>query len=318
MVLGSAGDAMSDKPLPSPAAVPTLDASTPVSMQRIMLATDFDPVSEAALHYSLSIARRYGSKVYLLHVVAPETFQFLAGDARQRALEDAWRNAQRHMTDLLIAGHLEGVDHQVLVEQGDVWDVLSHKINDLFINLLVIGTHARGRVGKLLLGSVAETIFRQAPCPVLMVGPRAVQVSERTPQQPILFCTGFSAHSLKAGGYALSLAQHQGAQLLMMHVSKESPQTQAERQRIVDDGRQRLASLIPTGMQLAAPPETIVDFGTAADCILNVAQQRKPGLIVLGVRQPVGFVRRLKWATAYEVVANAPCPVLTVRMSEPA
>lgn len=308
---------MADKPLQSPLAVPTLDASTPISMQRIMLATDFDPVSESALHYSLSIARRYGSKIYLMHVVAPEPFQFLTGDVRQRAVEDAWRNAQRHMTDLLIAGHLEGVDHQVLVEQGEVWEVLSHKINDLFINLLVIGTHARGRVGKLLLGSVAETIFRQATCPVLMVGPRAVQVSERTPQQPILFCTGFSAHSLKAGGYALSLAQHQTAQLVLMHVSKESPQTQQEKERIVHEGKQRLASLIPAGMQLAAAPETIVEFGLAAERILAAAQQLKPGLIVLGVRQPVGWARRLKWATAYEVVANAPCPVLTVRMTEP-
>ena len=307
---------MADTPLQSPSAAPTLDASTPISMQRIMLATDFDPVSESALHYSLSIARRYGSKVYLLHVVAPEPFQFLSGDARQRALEDAWRNAQRHMTDLLIAGHLEGVDHQVLVEQGDVWEVLARKINDLLINLLVIGTHARGRVGKLLLGSVAESIFRQAPCPVLMVGPRAIQVSERTPQQPILFCTGFSAHSLKAGGYALSLAQHQGAQLVLMHVSKESPQTQQQKEQIVEGAKRRLASLIPTGMQLAASPETIVEFGTAAERILSAAQTIKPGLIVLGVRQPVGFARRLKWATAYEVVANAPCPVLTVRMVE--
>ncbi len=172
-----------------------------------MLATDFDPVTESALHYSLAIARRYSSKIYLMHVVAPEPFQFLAADARQRALEDAWRNAQRHMTDLLIAGHLEGVDHQVLVEQGVVWDVLSRRINELYISLLVIGTHARGRFGKLFLGSVAETIFRQASCPVLMVGPRAGQVGERTPDQPILFCTGFSAHSLKAGSYALSLAQ---------------------------------------------------------------------------------------------------------------
>ena len=286
-------------------------------MQRIMLATDFDPVSEAALHYSLSIARRYGAKVYLLHVVAPEPFQFMSGDARQRALEDAWRNAQRHMTDLLIAGHLEGVDHQVLVEQGDVWEVLSRRVNELLINLLVIGTHARGRVGKLLLGSVAETIFRQATCPVLMVGPRAVQVSERTPQQPILFCTGFSAHSLKAGGYALSLAQHQGSQLLLMHVSKEAPQSQQERERLVEQGKGKLASLIPAGAQLASPPEAIVDFGTAAERILAVAQERKPGLIVLGVRQPVGFVRRIKWTTAWEVVANAPCPVLTVRMTEP-
>ncbi len=288
-----------------------------ISMQRIMLATDFDPVSEAALHYSLAIARRYGSKMYLMHVVAPETFQFLAPDARQRALEDAWRNAQRHMTDLLIAGHLEGVDHQVLVEQGEVWEVLSRRIDELTINLLVIGTHARGRVGKLFLGSVAETIFRQAPCPVLMVGPRARHVNERTPDQPILFCTGFSAHSLKAGGYALSLAQHQGSQLLLMHVSRETAAGEQERKRIAEEAHQRLRSLIPPGMQLASPSETIVEFGTAAERILETAKKRKAGLIVLGVRQPVGFARRLKWATAYEVVSDSPCPVLTVRMVEP-
>jgi len=304
---------MPDAPLQS--ATTTLDASTPITMQRILLATDFSSVSEAALHYSLSIARTYGAKVYLLHVVGAEPLQFLSGDAQQRALEDAWRNAQRHMTDLLIAGHLEGVDHQVLVEQGDVWQVLSRKIDDLHINLLVIGTHARGRVGKLLLGSVAETIFRQASCPVLLVGPHSMHVSERTPQQPILFCTGFSAHSLRAGGYALSLAQHNAAQLVLLYVSKESPVTDADRQRIASDAKARLASLLPAGTQFSVPPQTIVEFGTAPERILEVAQKLKPGLIVLGVRQPVGFARRFKWATAYEVVANAPCPVLTVRMT---
>jgi nucleotide-binding universal stress UspA family protein len=307
---------MSDTLRQPSATAPTLDATTPISLQKIMLATDFDPVSEAALHYSLAVARRYASKIYLLHVVGAEPFQFLAPDARQRALEDAWRNAQRHMTDLLIAGHLEGVQHQVLVEQGNVWEVLSRKIEELNINLLVIGTHARGRVGKLLLGSVAETIFRQATCPVLMVGPRAIHVTERTPEQPILFCTGFSAHSLKAGGYALSLAQHQGSKLLLMHVSKETPQTPQERQRIVEEAHQKLRALIPAGTQLAAPPETMVEFGTAGEQILRVAQQHKPGLIVLGVRQPVGFARRIKWTTAYGVVSEAPCPVLTVRMIE--
>ena len=282
-----------------------------------MLATDFDPVSEAALHYSLSIARRYGSKIYLLHAVAPEPFQLLSGDARQRALEDAWRTAQRHMTNLLIAGHLEGVEHQVLVEQGDVWEIISRRLNELFINLLVIGTHARGRFGKLFLGSVAETIFRQATCPVLMVGPRSMHVTERTPEHPILYCTGFSAHSLKAGGYALSLAQHQGSQLLLMHVIKEAPAGAQERRRMAEQAQQRLLALIPAGTQQASPPEAMVEFGTAAECILRVANQRKPGLIVLGVRQPVGFARRLKWATAYEVVSDAPCPVLTVRMTQP-
>ncbi|MGI9103407.1 MAG: universal stress protein [Terriglobales bacterium] len=307
---------MPDQPA-QPAATPTLDASTPVSMQRILLATDFDPVSEAALHYSLAIARRYGSKIYLLHVVAPEPFQFLAADARQRALEDAWRDAQRHMTDLLIAGHLEGVDHQVLVEQGEVKEIIERKIGELSIHLLVVGTHGRSRIGKLILGSVAETLFRQVSCPVLMVGPRAGDVNESTPGRPILFCTGFSAHSLKAGGYALSLAQHQGSELLLMHIATQPVENPQQRQQISDAAHQRLLALIPADARLASPAKTIVEFGTAAEHILAAAGQYQPGLVVLGVRQPVGFARRLKWATAYEVVSNAPCPVLTVRMTDP-
>lgn len=285
----------------------TLEA-TPISFQRILLATDFDAVTRTALHYSLAIARRYGAKIHLMHVVRPEG---------RRAMEDAWRDAQRHMTDLLIAGHLEGVEHQVMVEQGEIWDVIQRKIDELFIDLLVVGTHGRSRIGKLLLGSVAETIFRQATCPVLMVGPKTSSHVPRGGPDRILFCTGFSAHSLKAGGYALSLAEHQKAQLILMHVSREEPGSPDERQRIVEQSRQRLQALIPAAAQLPGPPEFLVEFGTAAERILAVAAEKKPGLIVLGVRQPVGFTLRFKWATAYAVVSHAPCPVLTVRMTVP-
>lgn len=295
----------------------TLDAGMPVSLQRILLATDFDPVSENALHYTLSLARRTGSRMYLMHVVRPELFQGSSPDARQRAIQDAWRDSHRHMTDLLIAGHLQGIQHEVLVEQGDIWEVLSRKVEELHIDLLVVGTHGRSRLGKLFLGSVAETIFRQAPCPVLMAGPKAQREFASQGPGRILFCTGFSAHSIKAGGYALNLAQRQNATLILMHVSNQPAETPQQRQEIERHAGQRLRNLVPPGVQLAAPPEFVVEFGIAADRILAVAAERKAGLIVLGVRQPTGFARRLKWATAYAVVSAAPCPVLTVRMTEP-
>ncbi len=292
--------------------MPTLDASTPISFKRILLATDFDPITSSALHYSLAIARRYAAKIYLVHVVRPDLLPG-SGESRQRSLDDAWRDAQRHMTDLLIAGHLEGVDHQVIVEQGDVWEVLARKIDELSIDLVVVGTHGRSRIGKLFLGSVAEEIFRQARCPVMMVGPKAALAAGQGVSR-VLFCTGFSAHSIKAGSYALALAQRQSACLMMLHVSKEEPATPQERKRIAAEGRERLKNLLPNDHHLACAPEFLVEFGTAAERILALANEHKPSLIVLGVRQPVGFARRLKWATAYEVVSNAPCPVLTVRM----
>ncbi len=285
----------------------TLQAPKPIEIRNILLATDFDPITESALHYSLAIARRYNAKIFLVHVVRPDLF----GDNRS-TLEDAWREAQRHMTDLLIGGHLHGVAHQVMVEQGEVWPVLSHKVAHLKIDILVVGTHGRSRIGKLLLGSVAEEIFRQATCPVLMVGPNAPGPSGRGTEK-ILFCTGFSAHSLHAGGYALSLAQHQNAELVLLHVNTDPPASSRERDRVRDTACGRLRSLIPTDANLVRPAQCLVEFGTAAERILAVAAEQQPSVIVMGVRQPVGFARRLKWATAYAVVSEASCPVLTVR-----
>jgi len=290
----------------------TLQAPSPIEIRNILLATDFDPITESALHYSLAIARRYNAKIFLVHVVRPDMF----GDKRA-SLDDAWREAQRHMTDLLIAGHLQGVAHQVMVEQGDVWPVLAEKIPTLKIDLLVVGTHGRSRIGKLLLGSVAEEIFRQATCPVLMVGPNAPGPTGKG-MGKILFCTGFSAHSLHAGLYALSLAQRQGAELVLLHVATQDPGSAEGRDRIRQSACARLLGVIPANANLASPPQCIVEFGTASEKILAVAAQQQPGVIVMGVRQPVGFARRLKWATAYAVVSEAACPVLTVRSPDDA
>lgn len=289
----------------------TLPEAKSIAIRNILLATDFGPITKAALHYSLTIARRYSATVYLVHVVRPDMFQF-GGSETNTTLDDAWRDAQQHMTDLLIQGHLHGVNHKVIVEQGNVWEVLSAKIHELAIDLLVIGTHGRSRIGKLLLGSVAEQIFRQATCPVLMVGPKAPGPTGKGIHK-ILFCTGFSHHSLQAGAYAFSMAQHQGADVIILHVHTGTVSSAHERDTVRQSSCDRLAALVPGDAALPHTPECLVEFGPAAERILAVAHERTPGVIVMGVRQPVGFARRLKWATAYEVVSHAPCPVLTVR-----
>jgi nucleotide-binding universal stress UspA family protein len=282
--------------------------SAPVSLKNILLATDFGAVSQIALQRATVIARRYDAKLYLLNVVRPSD---------QRGLEDAWREAQRYMTDQFIAGQFDGIDNRLLVEAGDTWEVISRKIDELGIDLIVTGAHARTGITKLLLGSTAETIFRQAPCPVLLVGSNTVP--EPPPAlQHILFCTGFSSHSLKAGGYALALAERQNACLKLLHVVIESPASEKERADLAASCEARLRSLLPGENSLSCPPEFSVAFGPSAENILRVAAQSKTDLIVLGVRQPAGFARRFKWATAYEVVTQATCPVLTVRSTEPA
>ena len=104
---------------------------------------------------------------------------------------------------------------------------------------------------------------------------------------------------------------------MLLHVMPQEPPLQ-ERERVREAGVARLASLVPPNAKLQRPPQCLVEFGNAAERILAVTAEQQPGVIVMGVRQPVGFARRLKWATAYAVVSDAPCPVLTVRSPDTA
>jgi nucleotide-binding universal stress UspA family protein len=229
-------------------------------------------------------------------------------------VNDAWRHANTEITNQLIAGRLEGLQHEVVIGQGDVWEELQRMLDRFQIDLIVTGTRGRSGVWKLLMGSTAERIFRNSPVPVLTVGPNAPADAPEAGPKRVLYTTGFAAQSIYAGTFALSLADQQQARLAMLHVIKEThgqPQT-----ALREEAEHRLRELVPSGMQLPAPPEMFVEFGNISECILSVAEHWRPELIVLGVRQHPKEAGRAAWATAYSIVSNAPCPVLTVKAME--
>lgn len=286
------------------------NTSAPAVLSNILIATDFSPASDPAVLYSLGLARRNGAKVWILHVV---TDTFFSEETLQRALDDAWREGHRRMTEHFISGRLDGIEAKLIVEKGGMLEVIDKNVAEHKADLLVIGTRGRSRIGKLFLGSNAETIFRQSKVPVLTVGPRTgLDVPPEGPRK-ILFCTGFSMHSMAAGQMAIRFAERQQAELILLHVA---PETETNRAGYIARATSRLESLVPPGAQLPVSARTLVEFGTASERILAVANDQRPDLIVLGVRQSESFVRRLRWATAYEIVSNAPCPVLTMRTVE--
>ena len=296
----------------SPIAMPTPHDAAPAALHNIIVSTDFSPVAETALLFALGIARRNNAKVWIIHVVGDT---FFTRETQQRAVDDAWKEGQRQLTDHFIAGRLDGVENKLLVEQGSVPEVLIREVEKHHAELIVVGTSGRSRIGKLFLGSIAESIFRQAPCPVLTVGPhtRAKDVPAQGPRR-ILFCTGFSRHSIAAGELAVRMAARQEAELVLLHVGPD-PLT-GLRDDYVHSSENRLRKLVPEDLHLPKPVKPVVRFGIAAEKILEVAKETQPDVIVLGVRQPEGFQRRLRWATAYEVVINAACPVITVRAAD--
>jgi nucleotide-binding universal stress UspA family protein len=145
------------------------DAAKRVSISKILVTTDFSPVSDHALDFAIALARRYDARIYLAHIITPDPFQFAEPQLAQATYEKVRQAAEEGVTDILISGKLRGVPHEVLLEEGNVWPTLESLIRKHEIDLVLTGTHGRGKMEKLLIGSTAEEIFRKADCAVLTV-----------------------------------------------------------------------------------------------------------------------------------------------------
>jgi len=287
-----------------------------VSFKNILYATDFSPASESALPYVLGIARRYGSKVHALHVRFPATYPVVGPEALPQIMEAAEEQAKIDAEQLHTM--FSEVPHDVTVGEGDLWPTINEIVRDKKMDLIVIGTHGRTGVGRALLGSVAEEIFRKAFCPVLTVGPHVSRdTARRLEMKQILYATDFSPESLEALPFAVSLAQEHEARLTLLNVAEE-PKTGelVNPQHYAESTLRRLRQLVPAEAERWCEPGFLAERGPAAEKILEVATALGADLIVLGVRGAggqMGTATHLANATAHRIVTQAQCPVLTVR-----
>jgi nucleotide-binding universal stress UspA family protein len=285
-----------------------------ISLERILYATDFSRQSNDALPYALSLARRYGSTLFAVHVVSLVPFQLSNATLEWQAIAaQAVREAEQAMAGL--EPQIKGVPHELVLRKGDVWRELSTVAQDKDIDLVIVGTHGRLRASKLLMGSVAEKIFRQASCPVLTVGPNVSGEPEGIVDlRTILFPTDFSPESLAAVPYAISLAQENQARLYLLHVTPGPVSASIDASL-----QERLNNLVTPEAQLWCDPKALVESGDAGQKILELSQELAVDLIVLGtkpVARLAGTISHVAMATAYKVVSQAICPVFTVRGPE--
>lgn len=282
------------------------------SFKRILLATDFSPYTAAAVPFAALLADYYDAAVYAAHVIPPEPEPGVLEDTAEG---DARSSAELQMRRFLSEHPLGDAPTKIIIERGRIWDVLADVIRENQVDLVVLGTHGRRGVGKLMMGSVAEHIFQMAPCPVLSIGPRARKSwgPERKLAR-ILYATDLTPPSLNALPYALSLARHSGAEILLLHVPESSPGgvTPAEESMSLHD---RLNTLIPSPARSWCKYDTFVIPGDPADVILRVAREQSADFVVMGGHRVEGALYAVKvpMTTAYRVVSRADSPVLRVR-----
>ena len=296
----------------------------------VLIASDFSQPSEKALRNSLALARLYGSRICLAHVVSSLGLT-MAGPVAIAACEEAvLRKAAQLEASLVQTGALTGIQYKFIVRQGQLWPELREIIREESTDLLVVGTHGRHGVGKVFFGSVAEKIFRQAGCPVLVFGPHSGQLpSLGSPSRarPFLFATDFGQASLHALSRSIAIANHFKAKLVFLNVIPAVPPRRARLHADTDPrgqsekdayqiALQRLTELARNA-NLYVSPECRVEFESdkpISEWILETGERLGANLIIMGLHSSAqfGVMSHLNWSTAYDVVCHAASPVLTV------
>jgi len=304
-----------------------------IDIRRILCPVDFSDSSQHALKYAVTMANWYDAKVTLFHACVPVPISAYATVASMMPAMPVGMENDHEVRDAMetLASTVEGtrVPLEIALGEGYPAYAIAAKAAEAKSDLIVIGTHGRSGVERLMLGSVTEKVLRQAGCPVLTVPPKAGDPAPAAPAtfKRIVCAIDFSDCSMRALEYAMSLAQESNSTLIVLHVIEPFPLRHAEGETVLSDftllkdyiaaaeeeGRALLAKAIPDAVRSYCQVETVQAVGKPYREILRLAATEASDLIVLGVhgRNPVDLL--FFGSTAQHVVRGAACPVLTIR-----
>jgi nucleotide-binding universal stress UspA family protein len=306
-----------------------------IEIRNILCPVDFSDFSKRAVDHAIAIARRYESKVTVLHVCpAVPAFAYAAGmpPVESIVLTDADRGRLRsELQAFADCDAKSGVPIDFVVLQGDALREILDEAASVKADLIAVGTHGRSGFERLFLGSVTEKLLRKADCPVLTVPPHNPNTVPASPGlfTRILCPIDFSECSKAALQYAMSMAQENDAELVVLYVVAndlaplpgQSPDDGVDHTISVADFfirreeqvRRLLQGSVPETVRTYCRVETMTTHGKPSTEILRLAHERHTDLIVIGVRGRNAAGLTVFGSTAQQVVRLATCPVLTIR-----
>lgn len=292
----------------------------------MLLATDLDDKMEAALGYAISIARHYGAILNAVHVASSWGCTIAGPDAAQLAIEAAEREMEALMGNLVTSGRLDKIrfSHEILGRDArQVAQEICQSAQAMLANLVVVGTHRRQGMDRLLHGSVAQCVARNSAVPVLTVGPRAPKIwsdENWNSARPILYAASMHGIHSKSMDYACSLANDLHRELVLLHVDNAAAKGQQRPHTAAHGLLQaqtdtRIEQFAERTSHFDRPVRVQIQYGPVAETVLDVTSRIRPGVIVMGARStafPEWSVRTSDSITQH-VQQEACCPVLTVR-----
>ena len=292
-----------------------------LTLRTVLCPTDFSDVSARAETYAAALARHYDASLHLLHVDPPMPVMAPYGEipVDARLFEEQREVAEAELVKAGERARAGGLTVETTMKGGHPAREILALADRAQADMLVIGTHGRGGVEHLLLGSVAEKIMRKAACPVLVVPPGAPGDSDALFSRILCPIDG-SAASAHALTYALSLAQETDGHVTLLYVVEPVPaagefgalDVEEYRRAGEEHARQVLRDAVPDDVRTWCRLDERVATGKPSERILDAATTERADVIVMGVRGRGAIDLLAFGSTTNEVIRRAGCPVLAV------
>lgn len=283
-----------------------------IRIQNILVPVDFSEPSKIAFNYGLSLAMEFEAKLVLAHIAPFD-----------RELYDA---AKARLIDLIPAELRESLHFETIVKGGDIRDEILGIVHDRAIDLVVMGSHGRGYIERMLLGSVTERMLRKLPVPVLTVShldpERKISKPGIVPLKRILYASDLSDESEAGLKFSMRLARGLDARLTVAHVIDPlaagflGEQTVSYQPEYATNIRAQSEELLDRMVALESdgriPITTALGEGTPHAVINDIARECKADLIVINLHGKGKLERVLLGSTAERVIRTATVPVLSL------
>jgi nucleotide-binding universal stress UspA family protein len=278
-------------------------------LARILCPIDFDERSGRAMAWAEDLATRHGAELRLLHVLPARAESILMPDAGAGPQMD--RAAGSHVEALAAMIREHGVRCEAAVVHGDPAFQILQAARDGEADVIVMATHGRKGVSRVVLGSVTAAVLNATPCPLLTIPPGASGTGKAF--HHVLCAVDFSPSSAATFSHALAMVEAGHGEVTLLNVVDPAC-TSGSAEEVSAEAEQSLARLHERASGPAAQWCVLRDAVRAGDPaaeVVKAAAEEGADLIVVGAHSKSAIVAMVG-SNAERIVRDARCPVLAV------
>jgi nucleotide-binding universal stress UspA family protein len=277
----------------------------------ILVATDLNDL-DFLLPVAVEQALMTGAMIWLLHVVPLEAYASMeAGGYPFVGRGEECRAAEAALGKVALDLRAKNLACAYEVRRWQPVDEIQGCIREHGIDRLIVGTSSRGKLGKLLVGSVAEELIRSVDIPVCTVGPHFKPLAS-TGTRRILLALSLRHQPELALRFAVDLAAGLPAELIVLNVSEPDLGDEG----LAAGAMSKIIELLETVRSTQVETNIRIRYGEPAEEIIAECAAQSPELLVLGAISASPLKTRVRTGVAYRVIAGAPCPTFTLRSGQ--